>query len=88
MSAINPASFTPHLGAFQEDAELPSAVLIEYLPNPLLMNCMTYIKERMEKAITGIEQIHLALVAHNDPYPKNILIVHETGGDGPENCLS
>ncbi|EDN02433.1 predicted protein [Histoplasma mississippiense (nom. inval.)] len=27
------------------------------------------------KAVIGIQQIHLALVEHNDPYPKNILIV-------------
>lgn len=29
----------------------------------------------MQKAVTGIRQIHLAWFEHNDPYPKNILIV-------------
>ena len=29
----------------------------------------------MQKALVGIQKIHLALVEHNDPYPKNILIV-------------
>ncbi|KAL1999752.1 hypothetical protein VTN02DRAFT_4069 [Thermoascus thermophilus] len=39
------------------------------------MNCVTYSKERMDKAVDGIQQIHSALVEHNDPYPKNVLIV-------------
>ncbi|QVM13277.1 hypothetical protein D8B26_007890 [Coccidioides posadasii str. Silveira] len=29
----------------------------------------------MAKAVNGIQQIRSALVEHNDPYPKNILIV-------------
>lgn len=73
--AIDPANCTPYLNAFRHDAGLPSAILIEYLPKPLVMNCVTYTKERMRKAVLGIQQVHLALVEHNDPYPKNILIV-------------
>ncbi|OJD24729.1 hypothetical protein ACJ73_03908 [Blastomyces percursus] len=75
MLAIDPANCTPHPDAFRHDAGLPSAILIEYLPKPLVMNCVTYTKERMRKAVIGIQQVHLALVEHNDPYPKNILIV-------------
>lgn len=73
--SLNPAAHDPHLDAFQHDAGLPSAILMEFLPNPLLMDCVTYSKERMAKAVDGIHQIHSALVEHNDPYPKNILIV-------------
>lgn len=29
----------------------------------------------MAKAVDGIKQVHLALVEHNNPYPKNIVIV-------------
>jgi hypothetical protein len=75
MQAIDPANCTPYLDAFRHYAGLPSAILIEYLPKPLVMNCVTYTKERMRKAVIVIQQIHLALVEHNDPYPKNILIV-------------
>ncbi|EEH03295.1 conserved hypothetical protein [Histoplasma capsulatum G186AR] len=75
MLSLNPTSFAPHLDAFQRDDGLPSAILIEYLPSPLMMNCVTYSKERMNKAIIGIQQIHSALVEHNDTYPKNILII-------------
>lgn len=75
MLAINLASWAPHLEAFQHDSDPPTAILIEYLPQPLVLNCATYSKERMQKAEIGIRQIHLALIEHNDPYPKNVLIV-------------
>ncbi|EFR03068.1 serine/threonine protein kinase [Nannizzia gypsea CBS 118893] len=73
--SLNPNSFAPHLDGFRRDTGLPSAVLMEYLPNPLLMNSVTYSKERMAAAVKGIQQIHSALVDHNDSYPKNIMIV-------------
>ncbi|PGH30701.1 hypothetical protein GX50_06514 [[Emmonsia] crescens] len=75
MLAIDPADCIPHLDAFRYEAGLPSAILIEYLPKPLVMNCVTYTAERIKKAVIGIQQIHSALIEHNDPYPKNILIV-------------
>lgn len=31
----------------------------------------------MAKAVTGIQQIHSAFIEHNDPYPKNIMIVSD-----------
>ncbi|ODH53806.1 hypothetical protein GX48_00224 [Paracoccidioides brasiliensis] len=75
MLAIDIANCTPHLDAFRHDAGLPSSILIEHLPKPLVMNCVTYSKERMQRAVIGIQQVHSAFIEHNDPYPKNILIV-------------
>ncbi|ODH45269.1 hypothetical protein ACO22_00265 [Paracoccidioides brasiliensis] len=75
MLAIDIANYTPHLDAFRHDAGLPSSILIEHLPKPLVMNCVTYSKERMQRAVIGIQQVHSAFIEHNDPYPKNILIV-------------
>lgn len=72
---LNPTAFAPYMDTFLEDAGLPSAILLEYLPNPLPMNCVTYTEEIMAKAVDGIRQVHLALIEHNDPYPKNIAIV-------------
>ena len=74
MLETDPANYT-HLDAFRHDTGLPCAILIEYLPKPLEMNCVTYTKERMQRAYIGIQKIHQALVEHNDPYPKNVLIV-------------
>lgn len=67
---------------FKRDAGLPSAVLMECLPNPLIVNCVTYSKERMGKALDGIRQIHSAFIEHNDPHPRNILIVPGERGKG------
>ncbi|RMJ22989.1 hypothetical protein PHISP_06129 [Aspergillus sp. HF37] len=72
---LNLTAFAPYLDAFRGGVSLPSATLLEYLPNLLPMNCVTYTEERMAKAIDGIRQVHLALIKHNDPYPKNIVIV-------------
>ncbi|KAE8153530.1 hypothetical protein BDV25DRAFT_127189 [Aspergillus avenaceus] len=67
--------FPPILDSFRRDSAPPNVILMEYLPNPLLMNCITYSKERMAKAVESIQQIHSALILHNDTYPKNIVIV-------------
>ncbi|KKZ67226.1 hypothetical protein EMCG_07076 [[Emmonsia] crescens] len=77
MLAINPANCAPYLDAFQHDTDFPCAILIEYLLNPLIMNCITYTTECMQKAVIDIQQIHLTLVEHNDSYSKNILIVSD-----------
>ncbi|KAM5457632.1 hypothetical protein MaudCBS49596_000830 [Microsporum audouinii] len=80
---LDPAAHTPHLDVFKRDAGLPSAILIEYLPDPSPLTCVNYSKERMAKGVEGIKQIHSALIEHNDSYPKNIVIVP---GD-PERVL-
>ncbi|OAT00819.1 uncharacterized protein BDCG_16768 [Blastomyces dermatitidis ER-3] len=54
----------PHLNVFQHNTGLSSAILMEYLPNPLIMNCITYSKEQMTKTVKDIQQIHSALVEH------------------------
>lgn len=72
---FNSTAFAPYLDAFHRDAGLPSAILLGYLPHPLLMNCLTHTEERMAKAVDGIRQVHLALFERNDSYPKNIVIV-------------
>lgn len=39
------------------------------------MNAVVYSKERMDKAITGIEHIHSGLIEHNDSTPRTFLVV-------------
>jgi hypothetical protein len=60
--SLDPNVHSPHLDVFLRDAGRPSAILMEYLPNPLLMNCVTYSKERMAKAAVGIQKVHSALI--------------------------
>ncbi|OJD12123.1 hypothetical protein AJ78_07227 [Emergomyces pasteurianus Ep9510] len=70
-------TLTPHLNAFLSDLHRPCAILLEYLPNAQSLNCENYTKHRIQKAILGIQAVHRARVVHNDPYPKNVLIVPE-----------
>ncbi|EFW15389.1 conserved hypothetical protein [Coccidioides posadasii str. Silveira] len=58
--------------AFTHDSGFLSAILMEYLPSQLLMNCLIYCKKWMARAVYGIQQIHSG---YNNPYHKNILIV-------------
>lgn len=75
--AINSVNCAPYLDAFQYNTDFLYAILIKYLSNSLIMNCVTYTTEYMQKAVIDIQQIHLTLVKHNDSYSKNILIVSD-----------
>lgn len=72
---IDPLTFTPHLDAFLYDLHHPCAILLEYLPSAQKLNCVNYSRDRIQSAILGIRAVHRARVLHNDPYPKNVLIV-------------
>lgn len=72
---LDPARFSPHLDSFLHDERNPSAIMLEYLPNAQRLNCENYSDERMKKVVAGINDIHSAYIEHNDPYPRNILIV-------------
>lgn len=58
-------------------------MIFQYLPNAESVNCVYYSKERFQKAIDGTQEIHKALVHHQDVYPKNIVLVH----GNPERTL-
>jgi hypothetical protein len=75
LERLDPALFAPHLDLFLRDGQHPSAILLEYLSNTQQLNCENYSEDRMNMAITGINDIHSAYVEHYDPYPKNILLV-------------
>ena len=73
----------PHLHMFLEDSGPPSAILLEYIPDMQALNLTNYSKKRMGNFINGIEQIHKALVLHDDIYPRNMMVVQ---GD-PERAI-
>lgn len=75
MDRLDPTRFRPYLDDFNNDLYAPQAIIFEYLPNPEALNCVNYSKQRYQKAIDGIEEIHQALIRHNDVYPKNLLLV-------------
>lgn len=75
----------PHLNAFLGDLHHPCAILLEYLPHAESLNCENYTEDRIEKAILGIRAVHHARVVHNDPYPKNVLIVPGVASNGSDD---
>lgn len=83
INQLDTNQFRPHLDHFIHDLYHPKAMIFEYLPNAESLNCVNYSKEHFQKAIDGIQEIHKALVHHQDVYPKNILLVP---GD-PERML-
>ncbi|KAH8435281.1 uncharacterized protein LDX57_012912 [Aspergillus melleus] len=73
---LDPALYRPHLDHFAGDQNQPNAIMLEYLPDPEELNCVNYSAERFQVAMQGLSEIHRARVLHNDPYPKNIVLVH------------
>lgn len=80
---LDPTQFRPYLDCFNDDLYAPEAIVLEYFPNVETLNCVNYSKQRYQKAVDGIEEIHKALVHHRDVYPKNLLLVLED----PERVL-
>ncbi|CAI7581709.1 unnamed protein product [Penicillium bialowiezense] len=72
---IDPIAFDPPLKRFVGDKFQPRAILLEYLPDAEKLNCVNYSDELIHEAIHGIQEIHRALVHHQDIYPKNVFIV-------------
>ncbi|KAI9824125.1 MAG: hypothetical protein M1819_001080 [Sarea resinae] len=72
---IRPKLWQPNLDMFAEDKYLPSAILIEYIPDMRMLDLATYTPKRMEKFIDGLKAIHEALVLHQDAKPHNMMVV-------------
>ncbi|PWY71804.1 hypothetical protein BO94DRAFT_560255 [Aspergillus sclerotioniger CBS 115572] len=73
---LDPALYQPHLDRFANDINKPGAILLEFLPKTESLNCVNYSNDCFKVAMQGLKEVHQAKVLHNDPYPKNILIVH------------
>lgn len=78
-------TLTPHLNTFLGDLHHPCAILLEYLPHAEPLNCENYTQDRIQRAILGIQAVHRARVLHNDPYPKNVLIVPGMASNGSDD---
>ena len=83
MEELDPKNFLPHLAAFQDDKNLPCAIILEYIPGMRDFDTITYTPERWEKAVDGLKMIHEAAILHADLYPKNAMITPEN----PERVL-
>jgi tRNA A-37 threonylcarbamoyl transferase component Bud32 len=68
---------------FLQDAQLPNAVLIEYVPDLRMMDLSTFSTERMAKLVSILREIHSAEILHSDPYPRNMMVVTVDPGRVP-----
>ncbi|KAL1850538.1 hypothetical protein Plec18170_006823 [Paecilomyces lecythidis] len=62
---------------FLDDEYPPSAIFLEYIPNLEMIQLGNYTQQRMDNFITGIREIHKALVLHGDAKPRNMLVVKD-----------
>lgn len=67
--------FQPHFEAFLNDKHAPGAIFLEYIPHMQRIMPELYTKRRMQNFISGIREIHKALVLHCDVNPRNMMVV-------------
>lgn len=72
---IDVQHFQPHLDAFLYDKYPPSAIFLEYIPHMQGILPQHYTEKRMHNFVSGIREIHKALVLHADTSPRNMMIV-------------
>ncbi|KAK2810895.1 hypothetical protein FQN50_002486 [Emmonsiellopsis sp. PD_5] len=74
---IDPKLCLPHLRRFARDDYPPTAIFMEYIPNMIELHWSNYTPERMQNFIKGLDEIHKALVLHDDINPRNMMILEE-----------
>jgi serine/threonine protein kinase len=60
---------------FLNDEFLPNAILIEYIPKMQMIDLSTFSKDRLDKLVSILKEIHGAKILHRDPYPRNMMVV-------------
>ncbi|KAE8151285.1 hypothetical protein BDV25DRAFT_139003 [Aspergillus avenaceus] len=70
---IQPAAW-PNLHMFLDDALLPNAILIEYIPNLQSIDLSNFSVKRLAKLREILDSIHQAQVLHGDPKPRNMMV--------------
>lgn len=83
---MKPSSWADHLHMFCGDELLPNAVLLEYIPNMQMMDVPYFKSELLDKLERILKDIHVAGVLHDDPYPRNMMVVPGTSGT-PDRVL-
>lgn len=75
---LKTAGWEPHLEAFAEEAELPNAVVIEFIPNLRPFELSTYSTERTDQLRSTVVEIHKVGVYHGDIKQRNTKVQEET----------
>ncbi|KAK9576807.1 hypothetical protein V6Z93_010257 [Aspergillus fumigatus] len=77
MRKFDPHLCQPHLNSFLYDEHLPSAIFLDYIPDLEMINIHNCTEKRLNNLITGVQEIHRALVRHRDPKPRNMMTYDE-----------
>lgn len=79
---IDPRDYHPHLKKFLNDQYPPNAILLEYIPNMEMLDPLSNVtKRRIENFISGIREIHKALIEHSDVCPRNMMVLRDDPDD-------
>lgn len=80
---IQPAEWPDELESFGEDELPPNAILLEYLPILHRIDLTNFSEKYPIQFSEILSGIHSLGILHDDPYPRNMVIVKgENGGDG------
>ena len=64
-----------YLKRFTKDKVLPTALLLEYIPNLKELHWSNYNEKRLQNFVNGLKKMHDALVLHGDLHPRNLMTV-------------
>ena len=64
MERLNPDLYRPYLDTFRNDPDFPDAILIEYIFGAEQLSRTNYTRQRMNKFMEYLEEIHRASVLH------------------------
>lgn len=56
----------------------PSAIFLEYIPGLERISLENATPQRLDNVVAGLQEIHKALVTHNDIKPRNIMVVKDS----------
>ncbi|KAL2216449.1 hypothetical protein M432DRAFT_663857 [Thermoascus aurantiacus ATCC 26904] len=71
---LDPELYEPHLDSFRLDVNLPSAVLLEYIPGMERLWMDNHTRERMDGFIEIAREIHKAHVLIEDIHWRNMMV--------------
>ena len=78
MEHLDPGLYKPYLDQFRNDPNFPDAVLLEYISEAEPLTKINYTRQRMDKFMKYLKDIHSASVLHSDIHPRNMWIFPES----------
>ncbi|KAH8820780.1 hypothetical protein F5884DRAFT_765149 [Xylogone sp. PMI_703] len=68
--------YRPHINMFFSDRYAPNAIVLEYIPNMQMLCAENYTISRKESFVSGIREIHEALIRHCSGCLQHMMIIN------------